>query len=339
MTAALPPDGIHELLQPALRKAVDDLPARLRDVAGYHLGWLDEQGRPHSTDSGRSTNAGKAVRPAITLLCAQAVGSEPASALPGAMAVELVHSFSLLHDDVMDGDTERRHRPTVWALFGVPMAILAGDALLTLAMQVMERTGDPAAISTLTAAVQDLITGQTQDVDFERRTDVTLAECLQMEAGKTAALMRCSAALGARLGGADEATVRRLGEFGDRLGMAFQLVDDLLGIWGSPEVTGKPVLADLRARKNSVPVVAALESGTPEAAALREIYRRPSPPAEHELPGMAELIERCGASAWTREQAGGYLDSALSSLDAATSPGPAHTALETLARFVVGRDR
>jgi geranylgeranyl diphosphate synthase type I len=335
MTATLPPEVVdtRELVQPALRQAVAELDPRLRRVVSYHLGWVDEHGQPDSA------GGGKALRPAIALLAAEAVGGSAESALPGAVAVELVHNFSLLHDDVMDGDEQRRHRATVWRVFGTPAAILAGDALLTLAMEILDRAGAASASSCLTTAVQRLITGQALDVDFERRTDVTLEECLDMAAGKTAALMRCAAELGALLAGADTRAQRLTGEFGHHLGMAFQLVDDLLGIRGAPEVTGKPVLADLRVRKKSVPVVAALCSGTPEAVALQEFYRRPEPPTEGEPATMAELIERSGALAWTEDEAQRYLGSAQACLAELQPPPRVHAALGGLASYIVERDR
>lgn len=335
MTATLPSEvtATKSLVQPALREAVAHLSPSLHRVASYHLGWTDQHGNP--VDGG----GGKALRPALALLAAQAVRAEPEAALPGAVAVELVHNFSLLHDDVMDGDTERRHRPTVWRLFGTPAAILAGDALLTLAVDVLDRTGNPAATRCLTAAVQRLIAGQTADVEFEHRTDVGLRECLDMAEGKTGSLMGFAAEIGAVLGGGTAAETALLAEFGSALGMAFQLVDDLLGIWGSPDVTGKPVLADLRVRKKSVPVVAALDSGTPDGAALRELYRHTEHPTEEEIRTMADLIERSGALAWTRDRAHRYVSEASACLDRLAPPAPIHAALSDLTRFVLERDR
>ncbi|PXY22277.1 polyprenyl synthetase family protein [Prauserella muralis] len=335
MTATLPSEvtATQALVQPALREAVGELRPAMRRIVSYHLGWTDEHGEP------RSSGGGKALRPALALLAAQAVRAEPEAALPGAVAVELVHNFSLLHDDVMDGDTERRHRPTVWRLFGTPAAILAGDALLTLAVDVVERAGDPAATRCLTGSVHHLIEGQSADVDFEGRLDVGLQECLDMADGKTGALMRCAAQVGALLGRASPVAAQLLADFGGNLGMAFQLVDDLLGIWGSPEVTGKPVLADLRVRKKSVPVVAALDSRTADGARLRELYGRTDPPTEEELHTMAELIERSGALAWTRDRAQRYVAQAQTCLDRLHPPPPIHAALTDLTRFVLERDR
>jgi geranylgeranyl diphosphate synthase type I len=349
MTAVLPTEvtAARDLVEPALRRAVDELAPSMRTISRYHFGWADELGR--DTPGG----GGKALRPALTLLSAQAVGGDPAQAVPAAVAVELVHNFSLLHDDVMDNDVERRHRPTAWTVFGVPAAILAGDALLTLAIEIARRDSRPdlasGVVGCLNESVQQLISGQSADVDFERRTDVTLPECLAMASGKTGALMRCASSIGALAVGADPATVATLAEFGDHLGLAFQLVDDLLGIWGSPEVTGKPALADLHSRKKSVPVVAALDSGTEAGARLAELYFAPAdagPPDrvdsvddEAALIAMADLVERAGGLAWTEAEADRHIKEAERCLAELTAPAQVIEALRATALFVTRRDR
>ncbi len=213
-------------------------------------------------------SAGKALRPALALLSARSAGASAERAAPAAVAVELVHNFSLLHDDIMDGDIERRHRPTAWTVFGVGPAILAGDALLALAQDILLETPPYGvwAARCLSAAVQRLIAGQGSDLAFERRDDVQVEECLEMAGDKTAALMACACSIGVIYLGAPASLAMSLSGFGAHAGLAFQLTDDLLGIWGAPEVTGKPVGSDLRARKKSVPVVAALTSGTDAGA-------------------------------------------------------------------------
>ena len=176
-----------------------------------------------------------------------------------AVAVELVHDFLLLHDDIIDGDPTRRHRAAAWWVFGVGRAIIAGDTLLSLASHVLaERPG----LRVLTTAQLDLCAGQSADMAFEQRADVGVAECVAMAECKTAALLACACELGALAGGGDARQCRLLAELGRRLGLAFQLADDLLGIWGDPAVTGKPRSSDLANRKKSLPVVAALTSGT-----------------------------------------------------------------------------
>ena len=338
MTNALPEalTAARDLVGPALRRAVEQLPSPLiRQVAGYHLGWLDERGDE------RVSGSGKALRPALAVLSARAVYAAPTVAVPAGIAVELVHNFSLLHDDLMDGDTERRHRPTAWTVYGNSAAILAGDALLALAQQVLfDVEGERAlqASRRLTTATQELIRGQVEDLSFERRGDVAVAEVLSMVAGKTAALLACSAALGAVLAGAPPAAVTALDAFGHEVGMAFQLVDDLLGIWGRPEVTGKPVLADLRARKKSVPVVVALNADGASADRLRAIFAGGGPEGEEEVALAAKLIDDCGAREWTAAEARARLTAAEAELDAYDFDPLVRTELAEVARFVAARD-
>jgi geranylgeranyl diphosphate synthase type I len=322
----------RELVTPALRAAVHTLPSSTRRIAGYHFGWWDDQGRPVTQD------AGKALRPTLALLAAHAVGGAATTAMPAAVAVELAHNFSLLHDDVMDGDATRRHRPTAWHVFGVNPAILAGDALLTLAFDVLARSDQPAGARLLADAVQRLLDGQSADLAFERRADVDLAECVRMAEGKTAALLGCACALGARFGDGSPARVDALARFGDRLGLAFQVVDDLLGIWGDPGVTGKPAHSDLRSRKKSLPVVAALHGGSTAAAELAGRYDRTDPLSDDDLAHLAGLVERAGGRTWSRGLAAELLTEALAHLTSA-DPEPLSAAeLTEIAHLVTGRD-
>ncbi|WP_156756569.1 family 2 encapsulin nanocompartment cargo protein polyprenyl transferase [Actinokineospora pegani] len=326
------------LLDPALRAAVEGLPESMRRIAGYHFGWWDEHGRAADP---AEVKAGKAVRPALVLLAAEAVGGDVDAALPAAVAVELVHNFTLLHDDVMDGDRTRRHRPTAWSVFGVGPAILAGDALLTLAYDVIATAGDPLAahgareLSAGVLAVQD---GQAADLSFERRQDVGVDECLAMALGKTGALLGCSTALGALYGGGTRDQVDDLRAFGEHMGVCFQLADDLLGIWGDPAATGKPAHSDIDNRKKSLPVVAALAAGCPAAAELDGIYRDPAQLSPEQLAHTAELIDRAGGRHWARTKADTLLSQALDHLDAA-SPRPRPSAeLAALACLAARRD-
>ncbi len=322
-------------MDPALRAGFDTLPEAVRRIVEYHVGWRDEDGNP------TRRTGGKVIRPTLTLLMAQAVGGEPRTALPGAVAVELVHDFSLLHDDVMDGDRMRRHHPTVWAAFGIGPAILAGDALVTLAFATLaasaaERAQE--ATSILNAAVQALIDGQLADLSFEDRGEVTLDECYAMVKGKTGALLGCACALGALLGDGDGEQVKHARRFGEQLGLAFQLVDDILGIWGDPAVTGKAIHSDISARKKSLPVVAALGSGTPAGAELALLYGRDQTLSAQDVAAAAALVSESGGRAWTENEAQQQLVGALASLHAARVAGRAAAELEMLARSVTTRD-
>jgi geranylgeranyl diphosphate synthase, type I len=337
MTIALPTTLLRtrEAVDPALRAAVDRLDPESRRLARYHFGWTDAIGRP------TADNAGKAVRPAFALLSAQAAGAGWQVGLPGAVAVELVHNFSLLHDDLMDGDVERRHRTTVWALAGAPAAILCGDAMLALATQVLLDVGTLDAVEAarlLAASTQELIRGQYDDLAFESRNDVTVEECLVMAAGKTGALLACSAAIGAVLAGAPAATVTALSTYGAELGLAFQLVDDLLGIWGDPRATGKPVGSDLRARKKSLPISWALTRGGVAGAELAGWLASEGPDSDEEIAAAAALVEAAGGRAWAAEEARRRLTVGEDALAAADLDDAARDELVALGRFIVTRE-
>jgi geranylgeranyl diphosphate synthase type I len=327
-------------VEPALRAAVETLPPSMRRIASYHFGWWNEQGQPEQAREMRATG-GKAIRPALVMLSAQAVGGVPTMAVPAAAAVELVHNFSLLHDDVIDGDVTRRHRPTAWSVFGRNAAILAGDALLTLAFDVLAGSGHSAAVNgirILSAAVQDLTEGQSADLAFEQRAQVELTECQCMAEGKTGALMRCACAVGALFGGGGTEQVRFLCAFGAYLGLAFQHVDDLLGIWGDPAMTGKSVYSDLCSRKKSLPVVAALTSGTPSGRELAALYHRDQPLTGTDLAHAADLIDSAGGRAWSQTQVDDLLAQAMRELHAASPTDKAAEELGALARLATRRD-
>jgi geranylgeranyl diphosphate synthase type I len=303
-------------------------------VASYHLGWCDQEGRPTVGSSG------KAIRPGLALLVAEAVCGSPDPAVPGGVAVELVHNFSLIHDDLMDRDTQRRHRRTVWAIWGDATAVLVGDALACLADEVLAECDSPQARRAghaLTVATRDLIRGQVLDVAFERRDDVGLAECLDMAGSKTGSLLGASAHLGSILAGADGAACDAFRTYGRELGLAFQLVDDLLGIWGTPEKTGKPVFSDLRAHKKTLPVVWSIEYGGAAGRELAAWLAEPGSPTEDDVREAAVLIECAGGHEWAAAEATERVRAAGRALDAVDMAPAARDQLDQLARFVVER--
>ncbi|MEU3777563.1 polyprenyl synthetase family protein [Streptomyces sp. NPDC032472] len=330
------------LSTPVLREAVARLAAPMDTVAAYHFGWIDAQGNPTDADSG------KAVRPALALLSAEAAGAPAEVGIPGAVAVELVHNFSLLHDDLMDGDEQRRHRDTVWKVHGPAQAILVGDALFALANELLLELGTVEAgraTRRLTTATRKLIDGQAQDISYEHRESVSVEECLEMEGNKTGALLACAISIGAVLGGADDRTADKLEEYGYHLGLAFQAVDDLLGIWGDPESTGKQTWSDLRQRKKSLPVVAALAAGGPAAEELGELLAADAKSndfenfSEEEFAARAALIEAAGGRAWTAEEARRQHAIAIAALDDVDMPHKVRQQLVALADFVVVRKK
>ncbi|WP_436493814.1 polyprenyl synthetase family protein [Actinokineospora sp. HUAS TT18] len=316
----------RHLTTPALVEAVDRLDGRLTEVCGYQLGFRDEQGRP------TTAVGGKLLRPAFALLSAVASGGTPRAAVPAAAAIELLHNASLVHDDIMDGDRLRRGRPTVWARYGVPMAILAGDALIALGFEVLGEAGSD--VTALARTLRLLALGQDRDLDFETRRTVSPTECLAMLTGKTGVLLGCACALGAASAGAPEEWVTRFDRWGTHLGVAFQLVDDLLGIWGDPAVTGKPVGADLRARKKSAPVVAALNADVGLAA----LYARPGEWNDREVAHVTGLIERTGAREWVRAEIDRRTEAAWAELDGLALEPSARHDLESLTAALAVRD-
>ncbi|MEV6905915.1 polyprenyl synthetase family protein [Amycolatopsis sp. NPDC051071] len=325
---------LRGVLDPVLREAVGRLPEPVGIAAGYQFGWCDERGAP-VVGAG-----GKGIRPVLALLCAEAVGGRAESAARAAAAVELVHNFSLMHDDIIDGDTTRRHRATAWAAFGIGTATLSGDALLALAVDVLAASseGDVAgAVRLLGRALVDLADGQAADVAFETRRDVGCEEYLSMAAGKTAALISCACALGALFGGGEPGVVDRLAEFGRQLGLAFQMVDDVLGIWGDPAVTGKPAFSDLRSRKKTYPVVLALASGSEPALQFAALYRRPEPLGESEIGDAVRYLDQAGCREHTEQEARRRLELAVASLAAAAPVQHAAKDLISLARLVIDR--
>jgi geranylgeranyl diphosphate synthase type I len=336
------------LVTPMLRAAVKRLAPPMDTVAAYHFGWVDTDGNPVAGESG------KAVRPTLAMLSAEAAGAAPEVGVPGAAAVELIHNFSLVHDDLMDGDDQRHHRDTVWKAYGLTQAVLVGDALFALANEILLEHGTAAterAIKRMAVATRKLIDGQGQDVSFEHREWVTVEECLEMEGNKTGALLACASSIGAVLGGAPDADADALEEYGYHLGLAFQAIDDLLGIWGDPASTGKPAWSDLRQRKKSLPVVAALAMGGPASERLADLLAADAKAAhsanhvqiesfdEEEFATRATLIDRAGGREWTFQTARREYAAAIAALDKVDTRHEVRTQFVNLANFVVVRTK
>lgn len=293
----LPPvfERFHAEIEAEIKSVIDERHSPLYNMMRYHFGWITADNRPAAASNG------KAVRPTLCLLACQAGGGDYAKALPAAAALELVHNYSLIHDDIQDDDVERRHRPTVWQVWGKPQAINAGTAMRMLANVSVRRLQFPIAKQARIQALLDeatirLIEGQYLDISFESRSDVTTAEYLNMVGCKTAALMSCSLETGAELAGCSGAVVRAYRELGWNLGMAFQIKDDVLGIWGHTEQTGKPSGNDIRRRKKTFPVIYGMQraSERPEARILADYWRME--PNEQNLQAVMEALESVGAS-------------------------------------------
>lgn len=295
----------------------------------YHLGWADEKFQPAQTD------AGKRIRPTLTLLCCEASGGEWRSALPAAAAVELLHNFSLIHDDIEDGDPLRRGRPTLWKMWGEAQAINAGDALYTLAHMALNGLNDCGVPAERVLAARQrfdhaclvLTQGQYLDMGFEERAGVTEAEYLRMIEGKTAALIAAACGLGVLVCGSDR--VLHYEMFGRELGLAFQIQDDLLGIWGDPEVTGKPAGNDLRHHKKSLPVAYGLE----RSEGLRRLYNQ----SEVDVAAAMAELDRVGARQYAEQLAAQQHRQALQALEATRQNNAAMEALKELANQLLKR--
>lgn len=327
-----------QLTEPALKSAVQTLTPNIVLPVNYHFGWADECGV--ETEGG-----GKGIRAALAILSAEYVGADAQIAIPGAVAVELVHNFSLIHDDVVDKDPERRHRATVWKAFGLEDAILAGDALLALAFQVLlkEAKNPNASLATaeLAQATSLMIAGQQLDMTVD--DSPSIKSCQLMESQKTGALLSCSAIIGAILAGgsnskqSDSKQIEALRVYGMEMGLAFQAVDDLLGIWGDPEITGKPAGNDIQENKRSLPIVIALENSANSELneSLTQALAKENK-QQKDIASIINILEELGAKEATLAIANQHLEIALRAIDTKTCT--AGRELKELAEFVTTRD-
>ena len=315
----------------------------------YHLGWVSAEFDPLPLDAARRYG-GKKLRGALCLLAAEAAGGAPDSAVPAAAAVEFIHNFSLIHDDLEDEDPERRHRPTVWRLWGVPQAVNAGsnmqalvaEAALRLTARGVSAERALGVVGALTRAMLTMTEGQALDLGWQDRWDLGVADYLRMAAGKTAALTEAAAWCGAAVATPDAAILGHFARFGRAFGMAFQARDDYLGIWGRSEQTGKPVGADIQQGKRSLPIVHALEhAASPEReAGLASELRRSLECRDVER--VLAALETAGSQQFTEQTAARYTAEALANLDAITQrlPGSRQGTrdLRAIAAYALGRD-
>lgn len=308
----------------------------------YHLGWVDQQGTPMDT----SVSQGKALRPTLCLFACEALASEYSRALPAAAALELIHNFSLIHDDIQDQDMERRHQPTVWHLWGIPKAIWSGNAMQCtgdLSLLDVARANVPAVTAIrvsdiLTESYLEMIQGQCMDLDFESRTDIKSEEYLYMIACKTGALIRSALQIGALLATEDPATVKAFTEFGNHLGQAFQVRDDYLGIWGDQATLGKATGNDIRRRKKSYPVVFALERASGQAMEdLLRIYRQEEL-EEDDVQRVMAVLDEVGSQEQAQRVTEAAAGRALAALKPVSLPQWAQTEAENLVDFLARRE-
>jgi len=259
-------DSVMNYLRPVIEQSLIDefnrwLPAEyegMRDILAYHMGWQGEGGGEHAQ--------GKRIRPLIVLLSCSSAGGNWENALSAASAIEFIHNFSLLHDDIQDRSDRRRGRLTVWIKWGEAIAINAGDALFTTAYLTLTGMSLHAsaemilqATHLMSQACLRLTQGQHLDISYERLDSLPDEAYWAMIEGKTASLLACAAQTGALLAGADSSKCEQYYRFGLLLGKAFQVVDDWLGIWGDPRFTGKPAGSDLVSGKKTMPILYGLK--------------------------------------------------------------------------------
>jgi geranylgeranyl diphosphate synthase type I len=331
-------DLTHTMLssiEAELRRQVDRLDeahtASYHEMLTYHMGWTGAGAGPEAT--------GKRIRPLLVLLTAASCGADWRAALPAAAAVELVHNFSLVHDDIQDNSDKRRGRTTVWVKWGMPMGINAGDGLFVLSnLAITDLAGAyPAevvveAARTLHATCLDLTRGQFLDMSFEKRDDVRVEDYWPMISGKTAALLSCCCSIGALLGGADEPTREAYRSFGHSLGLAFQIQDDILGIWGDEAVTGKSAAIDLVEGKKSLPILYGLGKNGPFAARWKQ-----GPIRQEEVEELARKLAAETAYSYAQDAAVQMTDMAVNSLREADPQGEAGEVLIALADRLLKR--
>lgn len=292
-SAPMPPalGRLLPIFSAALRRTALPTSSRVGVMAAYHLGWVDSEGRE------RRDSGGKFLRGTLALWAATACGGEPSAAMGVATAVEWLHNFTLVHDDIQDGDRERRHRPTVWAVWGEPQAINAGDAMHAVAYRaILGGGGSPRALLRAASAVNDavleVIEGQCQDLDLEGRIDASVPTYLRMARAKTGALIGGALQAGALASGAAAGRAALLRRAGSELGVAFQVRDDWLGAWGDSSLTGKACGNDLARRKITYPVVVSRERlQGPARAELRRLYEHPDGDERRIL----DLLDEAGA--------------------------------------------
>lgn len=332
-------ESYNLLLDERLRRLLRGAPPfeRFYQIMAYHFGWLDRHMAPSAAAPG------KRLRPALCFLVCEALGVEPVRVLPGAVAVELVHNFSLVHDDIQDRSHLRRHRETVWSIWGIPQGINVGDGLFAIAQLALLEDDGHAKSDVARAALLlnrtcvALCEGQFLDLDLQDSTDVTRDHYMAMVQGKTAALFQCAAELGALLAAADDETIELFGRFGRSLGLAFQMQDDLMGVWGEKSETGKPA-ADVLSRKRALPVVIAWERAAgADSERLRYLYTRSEPLTDEEAEWVVDLFERLDLRQEVARMAHEEFKRAEQLLCAAASRGAQTTYLHEFVRQIAER--
>ena len=325
----------------SLRDSLSQQHSDVYDMLRYYMGWVDENGRPHEAMEG------KALRPTLCLFACEAVGGALEMAMPSAVALEFIHNFSLIHDDIQDRDEIRHNRKTLWAVWGDPKALVAGNVLRVVADECLHQLLDSgldydralAAGALLTEAYLEMIEGQYLDLQFEGRHDISMSDYLNMISRKTGALIRCSLNLGAVVGAQEQGAGDAFKESGRAMGYVFQIIDDVLGVWGDEETTGKPVGADIRRKKNSYPVVYTMgRANDKDQKMLNEIYEKDELD-DSDVDSVLAVMDRLDVKNQAQQEAEKYANVALESLAPVELSREARQEVEDLAHFLLVRDR
>lgn len=327
-TKALPKiEGkMKEILSYAGMEQDDTLQQMLR----YHMGWAGQESN--------SPAQGKRIRPLVLLLTTETSGGKWENALAAAASIELIHNFSLIHDDIEDQSDHRRGRLTLWKLHDLPLSLNAGDALFALSficMGDLQRSNSEKisfqAFQLLSQACLSLTKGQHLDISFENKRKVSVSDYLKMIEGKTASLIATSAKLGALIADSDPSIQEHYYNFGKNLGLAFQIYDDILGIWGDPKQTGKSTASDLMTRKKTLPIL----YGLSQKNTFKEMWEKEISPEY--IPLLASQLKAEGAYDFSAEKAENFTTAALNALYQAQPSGPAAEALEELTQILTKR--
>lgn len=321
---------IQDQMERVIALAKQNQNTSLHQMLSYHLGWTNSQ-------KGKSSQ-GKRIRPLILLLSLETSGGKWQDGVPAAAAVELIHNFSLIHDDIEDESEYRRGRQTLWKIHGLPLAINAGDALFSLSFiclgQMIERNSYEIsfqAFSLLSDACLAITKGQHLDISFEKMDDISVPEYMEMIEGKTASLLAMSSKLGALIAGADPTVQNLYYDIGKNLGLAFQVYDDILGIWGKPEETGKSAATDLITRKKSLPILYGLSNN----GTFRQMWN--SEISAENVSSLAHQLRQEGALDYSLQKAGEFTSAAISAFNSANPSGQAVEAFQELIHSLTQR--
>ena len=324
-----------------MRASVPDAEGGVFDVLRYHLGWQDSEGRPANEDSG------KGMRPVLVLASCEMAGGQWREALPAAAALEFIHNFSLLHDDIQDRDATRRGRPTAWTVFGVLPALAAGNAMRVVADRTLlglAQTGvapetAAAAAAGLTSHYLEIIEGQYLDLSFEESDEVTTDDYIDMVSRKTGALIDCAMRLGSLVATGDLRTAAAFGRCGRELGLAFQVRDDLLGVWGDPAATGKPVGSDILRKKKSMPIVHLFQQADPRQREwLRNAYAADEV-AGGDVESVLEMLADLGVREFVQSTAAEHAAAAVRAIEGLPLGAEAKADVRAMADYFIERDK